>query len=228
MREIAELRQVRDALFEENTTLQVRNADLTEKHSEATRVYDTLQDQTSKLRLLASPTPQSLNGRSGGHAHSPSSSSLLSNFTSGSAGGGGGTNAGRSPLATARMIGSPSELSESFRFAKPEAVEASTRNKFKWGKGKSTSNNNNNSGSNSGAHDAARSMPPPAVPAAKSPTIARQGLLDQKHAFQPVSILRPVRCDYCGDKMWGLNEVRCGRESRNPLKMISASKNAPD
>lgn len=21
-----------------------------------------------------------------------------------------------------------------------------------------------------------------------------------------------MRCDYCGDKMWGLNEVRCGRE----------------
>ncbi|KNZ49802.1 hypothetical protein VP01_476g1 [Puccinia sorghi] len=29
------------------------------------------------------------------------------------------------------------------------------------------------------------------------------------HSFQPVSALRPVRCDYCGDKLWGLAEVRC-------------------
>ncbi|MBW0466835.1 hypothetical protein O181_006550 [Austropuccinia psidii MF-1] len=29
------------------------------------------------------------------------------------------------------------------------------------------------------------------------------------HNFQPVSALRPVRCDYCGDKLWGLTEVRC-------------------
>lgn len=29
------------------------------------------------------------------------------------------------------------------------------------------------------------------------------------HSFQPVSVLRPVRCDYCGDKLWGLAEVRC-------------------
>lgn len=29
------------------------------------------------------------------------------------------------------------------------------------------------------------------------------------HNFQPVSALRPVRCDYCGDKLWGLAEVRC-------------------
>ncbi|GAA5906914.1 uncharacterized protein JCM6883_005728 [Sporobolomyces salmoneus] len=208
VRELSELRQLRDSLSEENAALQLRNADLHEKHTEATRQFDTLQDQTSKLRLLSSPTPNALNGRSGhGHAHTPSSSSLLSNFTSASAsGGGGGMNAGRSPLATARMIGSPSELSESFRFAKPEAVEASTRNKFKWGKGKSTTSNNNNDSTS-------RSMPPPPVPVAKSPTLARQGgggTVDQKHAFQPVSILRPVRCDYCGDKMWGLNEVRCG------------------
>ncbi|GAA6006236.1 hypothetical protein JCM11491_002080 [Sporobolomyces phaffii] len=198
LREVAELRQIRDALFEENAALQMRNADLTEKHSEATRQYDTLQDQTSKLRLLSSSAATSANGRPG-HAHSPSSSSLLSNFTS-TSGGGGGANAGRSPLATARVIGSPAELNDSFRFAKPEAVEASTRNKFKWGKGKSSS----------GTNEATKAMPPPPVPVAKSPILARQGNTDQKHAFQPVSILRPVRCDYCGDKMWGLNEVRCG------------------
>ncbi|GAA5966130.1 hypothetical protein JCM3765_005540 [Sporobolomyces pararoseus] len=212
IREIAELRQIRDSLFQENSQLQIRNAELSEKHSEATRQYDHLQDQTSKLRLLSSPTPTTssnlTNGRSGGHAHTPSSSSLLSNFTSTSAGG----NAGRSPLATARVIGSPSELSESFRFAKPEAVETSSAtrsNKFKWGKGKSNAESSSTSSKSSASNN--NSMPPPPVPVSKSPTLNRQGgSLDQKHAFQPVSILRPVRCDYCGDKMWGLNEVRCG------------------
>ncbi|GAA5998552.1 hypothetical protein JCM5350_002921 [Sporobolomyces pararoseus] len=219
IREISELRQIRDSLFQENSQLQIRNADLSEKHSEATRQYDHLQDQTSKLRLLSSPTPTTTslnltNGRSGGgggHAHTPSSSSLLSNFTTTSAGGG---NAGRSPLATARVIGSPSELSESFRFAKPEQVETSSAtrsNKFKWGKGKSNAESSSTTSSKSSSTNNNNSMPPPPVPVSKSPTLNRQGgSLDQKHAFQPVSILRPVRCDYCGDKMWGLNEVRCG------------------
>jgi len=163
--------------------------------------------------MLASPTPTS-NGRSPGHAHSPSSASLLSTT---SAGGGsvGGINAGRSPLATARVIGSPSELGDSFRFAKPEAVEASTRNKFKWGKGKS---------------ETTKTMATPTIPTAKSPTVARQGSIDQnsrQHGFQPVSILRPVRCDYCGDKMWGLNEVRCGREfySFSALALVPSTDN---
>lgn len=29
------------------------------------------------------------------------------------------------------------------------------------------------------------------------------------HTWQQTSILRPVRCEYCGDKMWGLNDFRC-------------------
>ncbi|GAA5939549.1 uncharacterized protein JCM15063_006212 [Sporobolomyces koalae] len=203
IRELAELKQSRDNLLGENAALQMRNADLSEKHSEATRQYDSLQDQTSKLRLLSSPNPVAVNGRPTiGHAHSPSGSSLLSTLTAGS---GAGNSAGRSPLATARVIGSPSELGDSFRFAKPEAVEASSRNKFKWGKGKSSSSSSSNH-----HQDSTKSMPPPPVPIAKSPTLGRQGSVEQKHNFQPVSILRPVRCDYCGDKMWGLNEVRCG------------------
>ncbi|GAA5906334.1 hypothetical protein JCM5296_003173 [Sporobolomyces johnsonii] len=197
MREIAELRQARDALLEDNTALTTRNAELFEKNAEATRQFEAVQDQTSKLRLVPPSSANanasaaaSASGRSG-HSHTPSSSSLLSNLPG----------AGRSPLATARVIGSPSELNESFRFAKPEAVEAHTRNKFKWGKGKSS--------------ETARSNPPlpSSASSSKSPVVPRTGgSIDQgarSHAFQQVSILRPVRCDYCGDKMWGLNEVRC-------------------
>ncbi|KAG0178082.1 hypothetical protein DFQ29_003960 [Apophysomyces sp. BC1021] len=29
------------------------------------------------------------------------------------------------------------------------------------------------------------------------------------HAFQPTAFLRPVKCDACGEKMWGLSELRC-------------------
>ncbi|GAA5951286.1 hypothetical protein JCM21900_003827 [Sporobolomyces salmonicolor] len=192
LREIAELRQARDTLLEDNTVLTTRNAELFEKNAEATRQFEVVQDQTSKLRLVppsSATASASASGRSG-HSHTPSSSSLLSNLPG----------AGRSPLATARVIGSPSELNESFRFAKPEAVEAHTRNKFKWGKGKSS--------------EAARSNSPlPPTSLSKSPVVPRTGAsIDQgarSHVFQQVSILRPVRCDYCGDKMWGLNEVRC-------------------
>lgn len=29
------------------------------------------------------------------------------------------------------------------------------------------------------------------------------------HAFLPTSFLRPIKCDACGEKMWGLSELRC-------------------
>lgn len=35
----------------------------------------------------------------------------------------------------------------------------------------------------------------------------------RQHSFQPISILRPVRCESCGDKMWGMGEQRCQGES---------------
>lgn len=31
----------------------------------------------------------------------------------------------------------------------------------------------------------------------------------QEHVFHPTSILRFSKCEHCGDKMWGLQEVRC-------------------
>ncbi|KAI8452219.1 hypothetical protein BY996DRAFT_7241680 [Phakopsora pachyrhizi] len=44
-----------------------------------------------------------------------------------------------------------------------------------------------------------------------SNSIQQQGGMGilRPHNFQPVSALRPVRCDYCGEKLWGLAEVRC-------------------
>lgn len=50
---------------------------------------------------------------------------------------------------------------------------------------------------------------PPAVSSNSSHAISSSIVGLRPHNFQPVSVLRPVRCDYCGDKLWGLAEVRC-------------------
>ncbi|GAA5913420.1 hypothetical protein JCM6882_001956 [Rhodosporidiobolus microsporus] len=205
-REVDELRQIRDAHLEEAEALSTQNASLVEKNADASRQLDQLQESLARMQLMSSKSAAlPVNGR-GGHSHTPSSASLSS--SSATAVGPGA----RSPLATARVIGSPAEMSESFRFAKPEAVEVHSRNKFKWGKGKSTSS----SASAAAAADQAKANQqlPPVPAGARSPVPPRAGSIDntvgvRQHAFQQTSILRPVRCDYCGDKMWGLNEVRC-------------------
>ncbi|GAA6010625.1 hypothetical protein JCM10207_007771 [Rhodosporidiobolus poonsookiae] len=206
LREVAELKQTRDAFLEETNDLSTRNASLVEKNADATRQLDQLNESLSKMQLMSSKTGTvGLNGRPP-HAHTASSSSLSSSLPSYPASAAGS----RSPLATARVIGSPSDLTDSFRFAKPEQVEVHTASRskgFKWGKSSSKSN--------ADAANKANQQLPPVPPGAKSPVPPRTGSVDngtgvRQHYFQQTSILRPVRCDYCGDKMWGLNEVRCG------------------
>ncbi|GAA5988140.1 hypothetical protein JCM11641_003608 [Rhodosporidiobolus odoratus] len=206
LREVSDLKQTRDAYVEEANALSSQNLSLVEKNADATRQLDQLQESLTRMHLMSSKTAVSVNGRSGsGHGHTPSLASLPSPLPPNS------STSARSPLATARVIGSPTDvhslnLNDSFRFAKPEAVsvEVQSRNKFKWGKGKSDTNK------------ASQHLPPVPV-GARSPVPPRAGSVDntaggsgvRQHAFQQTSILRPVRCDYCGDKMWGLNEVRC-------------------
>lgn len=206
LREVSELKEARDSFLEEAGRLASENAALNEKNVDASRQLDQVHESLSKLQVMTSKSGiPSANDRIG-HHHSPSSSSLGSSLTAVSS-----VNTGRSPLATARVIGSPSEMNDSFRFVKPEAVEVHSRNKFKWGKSSSSSK----SGATADATKANQQLPP--VPAgARSPVPPRTGSLDngqgqgvRQHGFQQTSILRPVRCDYCGDKMWGLNEVRC-------------------
>ena len=74
--------------------------------------------------------------------------------------------------------------------------------KFKWGKGKTEQQARVADGklkSSSGASSIASN------PRAQGST----DLLIRQHYFQPTSILRPVRCEHCNDKMWGLQELRC-------------------
>ncbi|GAA98954.1 uncharacterized protein L969DRAFT_51314 [Mixia osmundae IAM 14324] len=67
-----------------------------------------------------------------------------------------------------------------------EPVTATAR-KFKWGKHKAGADS--------------RSLP--AGMRFNSIEVGRQ------HTLQPTSILRPVKCEHCSDKMWGLQELRC-------------------
>ncbi|CDR49468.1 RHTO0S27e00320g1_1 [Rhodotorula toruloides] len=188
MRQVAELKQVRDAHLAETTVLETRNVALAEKNADATRQIANLQESLAKMQLLSAKSPAPSRN---GHMHSPSNASLLSSVASGA----------RSPLATARYISSPGEGESMHRFARPEVVETSSRNKF-WGKSKGKSETSK----------ANQQLPPP-PPGNKSPVVSmRAGSIDsnvKQHVFQQTSILRPVRCDYCGDKMWGLAEVRC-------------------
>jgi hypothetical protein len=205
LREVSELKEARDSFLEEAGRLASQNAALGEKNADASRQLDQVQESLAKLQIMTSKAglAPSANGRIA-HSHSPSTSSLGSSLTAVHS-----NSTGRSPLATARVIGSPSESSDSFRFVKPEAVEVHSRsNKFKWGKSSSSSKTT--------ATDAAKANQqlPPVPAGARSPVPPRTGSVDagsgvRQHGFQQTSILRPVRCDYCGDKMWGLNEVRC-------------------
>lgn len=51
----------------------------------------------------------------------------------------------------------------------------------------------------------------------QSRNLAPAELHARQHAFQPTSILRPVRCEHCGDKMWGMGEQRCAGEHASDL-----------
>ncbi|BGP26361.1 Rho-type gtpase-activating protein [Rhodotorula toruloides] len=188
LRQVAELKQVRDAHLAETAVLETRNVALAEKNADTTRQIDNLQESLSKMQLLSAKSPATSRN---GHTHSPSNASLLSSVASGA----------RSPLATARYISSPGEGESMHRFARPEVVETSSRNKF-WGKSKGK-----------GEPSKGNQQVPPPPPGNKSPVVSmRAGSIDsnvKQHVFQQTSILRPVRCDYCGDKMWGLAEVRC-------------------
>lgn len=92
-------------------------------------------------------------------------------------------------------VTSPTDTREAVEELHSDAHLATSR-KFKWGKhapGKPVS-----APKNLGSH-----RPSPSV----TDLANTNGL--RSHSFQPVSVLRPVRCDYCGDKMWGIGDVRC-------------------
>lgn len=176
--------------------LSAKNYSLAEDNAEASRQLEQLREAASRLRALASSGHGSIPGVAG-HDYSSSSSSNHAPPTP-----------SRSPLSTSRVtpLVSPSPdhhaIEQARRVIKSEEQHPSVAKKFKWGKGKTETN---------------RPMHPPPLPfsiskATSSSRSAPSSSDSKSHVFQQTSILRPVRCEYCGDKMWGLNEVRCTSE----------------
>lgn len=213
---------------EENATLIKRKEALKDANEEAGRQLENAKETITKLRSpgfhpssLASSGFAGLTG--GSHKHSPSVASTQSNSA-------GGINE-RSPLGiSSRPNGSPdldSKLewtSRTTELNNNEYQAPAVVKKFKWGKstkhevarpnhhakdnlsnvllvaGSSASTSMSNTGANGSGSKSSSPM---------GRTNGSSDLTSRAHMFQQTSILRPVRCEYCGDKMWGLNEVRC-------------------
>ncbi|KAI5478305.1 signal transducer [Pseudohyphozyma bogoriensis] len=191
IREVEELRQTRDVFIEETATLNQQNSTLADQNAEATRLLEITRDTHTRLRSPELGVEHRL-----GHNHTASSTSLP-------------LVPGRSPLQGSRSGVSPTpppdyEIDHQHRIARPENIEphAPVVKKFKWGKASKTETPRSN----------ASHAPSPSTTKALPPARVNGGSTDlsKAHTFGQTSILRPVRCEYCGDKMWGLNEVRCG------------------
>ncbi len=75
-----------------------------------------------------------------------------------------------------------------------------SRNKFKWYK----------SSKGPEAMTASASLSKPlALPLDKTKTRPSHDGSQREHLFQQHTILRISRCEHCGDKLWGLQELRC-------------------
>lgn len=230
------MKEALDSHTVEAALLQANNASLVKQNAEATQLLEATREAIAKSRMLGTPLMSSSSSTAsfagqgsrgpgiGLHQHSMSSVSLMSSLSP--------SLSHRTQMSSTLGAG---EVDQLYRVAKPETtVEPSSGKKFKWGKGsKSASNAGSSSSSGGGAgvggngsltNDAAgraaaggngASAGHASSPMGKftSPVVPRAGSVDSSiraHVFQQTSILRPVRCDYCGDKMWGLNEVRCG------------------
>ena len=112
------------------------------------------------------------------------------------------------------------------RFVKPETVEHSVAKKFKWGKVKDVPRQALSSSTSGASSSELGNSVGGGASGGGGVGVSRNGSVDmvngvgKAHSFQQTSILRPVRCDYCGDKMWGLNEVRCTSELRDGVYLV--------
>lgn len=227
-REVNELKITRDNYAEETSTLHAKKLSLLDQNSEATRHLESLKEAASRFRAATPVSNSAETSTISHHQYTPSSSSsLLSTHATGTS-----STTSRSPLAPSRIAAPPSPATidhhaiESVRRIKPEEQLPSVAKKFKWGKGKSTEvpRSNNNSISTNGnlfnhnSNGSPSSKTPPPGSRSISSNHSNNGGNGgnnggngemRTHGFQQTSILRPVRCEYCGDKMWGLNEVRC-------------------
>lgn len=206
--EVNELRQSRALFIEETTALNREHSTLTEQNLEATRQLAATRDSIFKLRPNHNPLP----------LHDPraqySNSNQLPPSSSSSNTAARSTFPARSPAPSPTPPEYDVELISRSAIPEPALVGK----KFKWGKGKvepSRQNNGSIAGSNTtnGTSQSSSGSTARVVAVSRSSNVSDSTVSSRIHFFQQTSILRPVKCDYCGDKMWGLNEVRCGGKS---------------
>ena len=226
-KEVDQLRQVKELYAREADELAEKNVAVAQANVDATRHLEMLKDTIARLRAAGAAAGAGagtglslINGASShslssgrGHTSSSSHSSLSTGLPPVTT---------RSPLGAARNpAASPTpqpydrDLEHLHRFAKPEAAEpqVATAKKFKWGK--SSSGNSSSKAAQAQALDpngpSSARPPVPGSASKPSPVVPRSGSTDggaRPHDFHAVTVVRPVRCEYCGDKTWGSN-VRC-------------------
>jgi hypothetical protein len=216
--EINELRQSRALFIEETTALNRQHAVLMDENEEATRTLASTRHAISRLRG-SSPQVEQQQAPQRNLYTTQNSSLPFPPFPSSSP-------RSRTPtFPTSRSPAHSPTPPESDHVERPgkslEVIEPSVAKKFKWGKGKveagssyGSSRDRVSSNATSGTTaSGTMSNGSNGVVSRSTATSESTGPAGRIHIFQQTSILRPVKCEYCGDKMWGLNEVRCGSES---------------
>lgn len=209
-RQVRELEEDRGRYTDEMEGLQRTHTTLREETERETRVLDDLKDNLGKLRLGEGTTAGAGAGRAMGAPPAslaiPRATPTLGAVSSGS------------PLRSAAPSPVLPDADDMTLYLSRPTTATSTATisttattmdptpppskKFKWGKPSVPSRT---------PLVAARPLPSPFASLATTPYSSTSGAGREvrTHAWAQVSILRPVKCDWCGDKMWGLNEVRC-------------------
>lgn len=206
--EVEELKQTRGALREEASALNAKNAELSDLNNQASRQLEAARDAFQRLHQQASSLGMKPEGlaKFGPLPPFPSSAHQTNSSISSTA----------SPAPSS--LDAPDQ--SPFAVQKVEHVtpapQAPVVRKFKWpGKAKNEKTLAPNGGP---GHQAASSMSKPQ----QAHSLRANGsseMTHRQHLLHAVSILRPVRCEHCGDKMWGLQELRCASECRGPSRL---------
>lgn len=193
-------------MIAESATLHARNEELADLQASLQRQVEAAQETLQRAQRHGQLGNTVTFGHGRHMVNSPSISSLGSTTLAGSS------------------QGHEEEVAKFVRVVKPESLEPPVAaKKFKWYKG-SKGPEHSHSQSSGGSTSVSQSRSSPTPPAA--PVFRTRGSQDanaKEHAFHNHNIptLRFVRCDHCGDKMWGaVTELRCSCESRCPHRSI--------
>lgn len=194
-REVNDLRETRELMMAESATLHARNEELADLQASLQRQVEAAQETLHRAQRHGQ-LPNAVSFGAGRHQHvvnSPSISSLAPT-----------------------QNGAEDEVAKFVRVVKPETFEPPVAaKKFKWYGKASKGPEHAHSQSSGGSSSVAQPRGSPTPPAA--PVFRARGSQDansREHSFHSHSIptLRFVRCDHCGDKMWGaVTELRCSR-----------------